>query len=131
MAQTHLTRRPLSPHLSVYRIMFTMVMSMAHRLSGVALYVGALLLAWWLLAIAAGPGPYAAFDGFIGSILGRIVLFLATWALIHHTLGGIRHFIWDVGRGHEVATVELLARATIVGSFVLTILVWALGYWAR
>jgi succinate dehydrogenase / fumarate reductase cytochrome b subunit len=126
-----MTERPLSPHLSIYRLMLTMVMSMAHRLTGAALYAGTLLLAWWLIAVAAGPQGYAAFDWFIGSWLGRLVLLGFTWALIHHMLGGLRHLVWDTGRGHEIASVELMARASLAGSVVLTVLVWGLGYWAR
>ena len=87
--------RPLSPHLQIYRPMLTMIMSIVHRITGAALYVGTLLLAWWLLAAASGPNAYATFQAVASSFIGRVVLLGYTWALIHHMLGGIRHLIWD------------------------------------
>lgn len=122
--------RPISPHLQIYKPMLTMVMSIVHRITGGALYFGVLLLAWWLIAAAAGPNAYANFEWFIGSFIGRLVLFGYTWALLHHMLGGIRHLIWDTGHGFEPAEREMLALATIVGSVALTILVWIIGYLA-
>lgn len=122
--------RPLSPHLQVYKLMLTFVMSGFHRISGFALYFGTLLLAWWLIAAASGPNAYAYVEWFMGSLIGRLVLFGYTWALIHHMLGGLRHLIWDTGRGFEPAERELLAMATIVGSILFTLILWAVGYLA-
>jgi succinate dehydrogenase / fumarate reductase cytochrome b subunit len=122
--------RPLSPHLQVYRMMLTLVMSGLHRMSGAALYFGMLLVAWWLVAASSGPNAYATFQWFIGSWIGMLVLLGYTWALIHHMLGGIRHLIWDTGRGFEPSEREMLARATIIGSIALTLVVWAIGYLA-
>jgi succinate dehydrogenase / fumarate reductase cytochrome b subunit len=122
--------RPLSPHLQVYRMMLTFVMSGFHRITGFVLYFGMLLLAWWLIAAASGPNAYGNFQWFIGSLIGRLVLFGYSWALIHHMLGGIRHLIWDTGRGFEPSERELLARATIIGSIGLTLILWAIGYLA-
>lgn len=122
--------RPISPHLQIYKPMLTMMMSIVHRITGAGLYFGTLLLAWWLIAAASGPNAYANFEWFIGSFIGRLVLFGYTWALLHHMLGGIRHLIWDTGRGFEPNEREMLALATIVGSVALTILVWIVGYLA-
>jgi succinate dehydrogenase cytochrome b subunit len=83
--------RPLSPHLQIYRLTMTMTMSILHRITGVGLYLGTLLLAWWLIAAALGPNAYAAFESFVGSPLGELILLGYTWALIHHMLGGLRH----------------------------------------
>ncbi|HET7848104.1 MAG TPA: succinate dehydrogenase, cytochrome b556 subunit [Pseudolabrys sp.] len=121
-------QRPLSPHLQIYRPMLTMMMSIVHRITGGALYYGMLLLAWWLIAAASGPNAYATFEAFIGSVIGRLILFGFTWALIHHALGGIRHLIWDTIHGFEPAERELLAVATLVGSIVLTLLLWGVCY---
>jgi succinate dehydrogenase / fumarate reductase, cytochrome b subunit len=121
------TARPLSPHLSVYRPMLTMMMSIVHRITGAALYVGSLLLAWWLLAAASGPNAYATFQSVASSFIGRTVLFGYTWALIHHMLGGLRHLIWDTGHGFGPAEREWLARANLAGSIVLTIVLWIVG----
>jgi succinate dehydrogenase / fumarate reductase flavoprotein subunit len=84
--------RPLSPHLSIYKQIPTMVMSIVHRFTGMALYAGTLLVAWWLVAAASGEAYFDWVNGIFGSILGRLVLFGYTWALLHHMLGGIRHF---------------------------------------
>jgi succinate dehydrogenase / fumarate reductase cytochrome b subunit len=119
--------RPLSPHLSIYRPMLTMVMSIVHRATGMALYAGSLLLAWWLIAAASGPNAYAVFQSVASSLIGRIVLLGYTWALVHHMLGGLRHLIWDTGRGFGPAEREWLARANLIGSIVVTIILWIVG----
>ena len=120
--------RPLSPHLSIYRPMLTMVMSIVHRLTGSLLYFGMLLLVWWLMATAMGPNAYATLQWFMGSWLGRLVLLGCSWALLHHLLGGIRHLIWDLGYGFEPAEREWLTRATLIGSIGLTLILWVVGY---
>jgi len=121
-------QRPLSPHLQIYRPMLTMMMSIVHRITGAALYFGMLLLAWWLIAAASGPNAYATFEWFMGSVIGQLVLFGYTWALIHHMLGGIRHLIWDTGHGFEPAEREMLTLATLIGSITLTLILWVVGY---
>lgn len=120
--------RPLSPHLSVYRFIPTMVASIMHRATGAALYFGTLLIAWWLIAAAAGPGAFAWANGFLGSPFGLVILFGYTWVLMHHMLGGIRHFIWDTGRGLTIPSVNLLSWMTLIGSVTLTSAIWILGY---
>jgi succinate dehydrogenase / fumarate reductase, cytochrome b subunit len=120
--------RPLSPHLQIYRWPLPMAMSIAHRISGVGLYFGMLLVAWWLIAAASGPNAYANVAAFMGSFIGRLVLFGYTWALLHHMLGGIRHFVWDTGHGFSVAEREWLSLATLVGSISLTVVLWIVGY---
>src|SRR5574340_939101 len=120
--------RPLSPHLGIYKMVMTMAMSIAHRITGGALYVGVLLLAWFLIAASADAATFAAFSGFIESFIGRIVLFIFTWALFHHLVGGLRHIVWDAGYGLEKPLRDQMAWATLLGGFALTILVWAMGY---
>jgi succinate dehydrogenase / fumarate reductase cytochrome b subunit len=122
-------RRPLSPHLQVYRPTITMTMSILHRATGVALYVGALLLAWWLFAVAMGPDSFSAFQTFSGSWIGRGVWLGYAWALIHHLLGGLRHFIWDAGQALAPRTASALAWATLIGSILLTVVVWLAAEW--
>ncbi len=117
-------QRPLSPHLQIYRPMLSMMMSIAHRITGMALYAGTLLLAWWLLAAAAGQNAYNTFQAFAGSWIGQLILFGFTWAMSHHMLGGIRHFIWDLGYGFGPEEREWLVRATLIGSIGLTVLLW-------
>ena len=120
--------RPLSPHMQIYRPMLTMMMSIAHRISGVANAIGFLLLAWWLVAIASDPKAYATVSGVFASLTGQVLLFLFSWALIHHMLGGIRHLVWDTGRALDKTSIEVLAWATIIGSTLLTVLLWVAGY---
>jgi succinate dehydrogenase / fumarate reductase cytochrome b subunit len=105
-----------------------MTMSIVHRITGAALYFGVVIVAWWLLAAGAGPNAYAIFENYIGSWFGLLVLFGYTWALLHHALGGVRHLIWDMGHGFEPAEREMLALVTLIGSIVLTLLLWGVGY---
>jgi succinate dehydrogenase / fumarate reductase, cytochrome b subunit len=128
MAGTKTRERPLSPHLQIYRWPWPMAMSIAHRATGIALYFGTVLVAWWLIAASSGPGSYSRLSNFMGSWFGRLILFGYTWALIHHMLGGIRHLIWDVGYGFESHEREWLSVATLAGSVILTVLLWVLGY---
>ena len=118
------TARPLSPHLSIYRFRPTLAMSILHRITGSALYVGTLLFVWWLVAAASGPEAFSYASAFFGSIIGRIILFGYTWALLHHMFGGIRHLIWDTGIGLSKETSTKLAQATLVASLALTLILW-------
>src|ERR687892_1500300 len=97
--------RPLSPHLQVYRPQLTSVLSISHRVTGVALAVGTLLLVYWLVSAAAGPDSYATAQSVIGSWLGIVLLFGWTYALFYHLCNGIRHLFWDAGYGFELPTV--------------------------
>jgi succinate dehydrogenase / fumarate reductase cytochrome b subunit len=119
--------RPLSPHLSVYRFTLTMAMSIIHRITGAALYVGVLLLAWFLIATSLDAATFSVASGFLNSLLGRLILLGFTWALFHHMLGGVRHIIWDAGRGMDDPEREWLAWATLIGALVLTVVVWGIG----
>jgi succinate dehydrogenase / fumarate reductase cytochrome b subunit len=120
--------RPLSPHIQIYRPLINMVMSILHRITGAALYVGTLLLAWWLMAAATGPEYFNWVNGLLVTPVGRLVMVGYTWALMHHMLGGIRHFLWDTGRGFGVEEREWLAKATIAGSCALTVIIWLVGW---
>ncbi|MBO0743310.1 MAG: succinate dehydrogenase, cytochrome b556 subunit, partial [Hyphomicrobiaceae bacterium] len=113
MAEARQTvERPLSPHLSIYKPLINMVMSILHRLTGGALYFGTLLLAAWLIATALGEVPFAYVNALFGHPIGQLVLFGYTWALVHHMLGGIRHLIWDTGRGLQIWQVNVLSWLT-------------------
>jgi len=128
MAQQDNASRPLSPHIQIYRWTLTMILSILHRATGVALYAGTGLLAWWLLAVATGPEAYAQVQAVSSHWLGRAVLFGYSWALFHHMFGGIRHFIWDTGRGFDLKMVEVLARIATIIPLVLTVVAWFLAY---
>lgn len=120
-------RRPLSPHLQVYKPQLTSVLSISHRVTGVALAVGTLLLSWWLIAAAAGPDAFAAVQGFLGSWLGYLILFGFSYALMYHLCNGIRHLFWDAGYGFELETVYKSGWATVVASVALTVIAWAIA----
>lgn len=119
--------RPTAPHLQIYRWTFSFLMSGFHRATGFVVYFGYVLVAWWLLAAASGPNAYAHVQWFYGTWIGRLILFGFSWGLIHHSLGGIRHLIWDTCYGMEPNEREWLARATLIGSVVLTVLAWVVG----
>ena len=123
--------RPISPHLSVYRPLINMVMSILHRLTGGALYFGTLLLAAWLIAAARGEAPFASVNAVFSHPLGQLVLFGYSWALLHHMLGGVRHLIWDTGRGLGIAQVNALSWLSIIGSISLTLALWAVALTLR
>ena len=120
--------RPLSPHLQVYKPQLTSVLSILHRLTGIALAIGTLLLVWWLIAAASGPEAYDAAQGFIGSILGRLLLLGWTFALFYHLANRIRHLAWDSGWGLELSTAYSTGWAVVIVSIVLTLIAWVGGY---
>ena len=128
MAEAHSDKRPLSPHLQIYRPMLTMMMSIVHRITGMGLYFGIILLIWWLLAAAISPDYFATVQGFFGHWFGKLILLGFTWALLHHMLGGLRHLLWDTGRGFGPHEREWLAVASLVGSIGLTVVIWVVGY---
>jgi succinate dehydrogenase / fumarate reductase cytochrome b subunit len=131
MAETRRAERPLSPHLQIYRWPVTMAVSVLHRITGAALYFGVVLLLWWLLAAAISDSAFETAESVFSHWLGELVLFGFSWALIHHMLGGIRHLIWDTGRGLDLRSANQLAWANIGGSIVLTVLLWIVVLWAR
>ena len=127
-SEGRLVRRPLSPHLQIYRPQITSVLSVLHRASGIALAVGTLLLVFWLMALAAGPAAFAGAQDFIGSFLGRLLLFGWTVALFYHFCNGIRHLAWDVGWGYENETVTRTDWLVVGASLGLSLFAWILGY---
>lgn len=122
MADVNRGNRPLSPHLTIYRPQMTSISSIFVRITGNALLVSTLLLIWWLLAASSSAAAFAVADYVITSWLGDIVMVLSLWALWYHTLGGVRHLIWDTGRGLELKTAERMGWMMIIGSLVLTAL---------
>ena len=122
-----LVRRPLSPHLGIYRPQLTSVLSIMNRVTGIALSAGTLLLVWWLMAAATGPQAFERVQWFIGSPLGLFMLFGWTASLFYHFFGGIRHLAWDAGWGYELERVHMTGWATIAATVVCTVLVWIAG----
>lgn len=119
--KTATRQRPLSPHLQVYRLPLPAISSITHRVTGVGLTVGTLVLAWWLIAAASGPAAYDTVAGFLGSPIGWLLLIGWVWALWYHTLNGIRHLVWDAGKGLELDAAYRGGFMVYGGSIALTI----------
>ena len=124
-------KRPLSPHLTVYRPIPTMVVSILHRVMGAALYFGTIIFVWWLVAAASGEEYFDAANSILATWPAQLILFGFTWALFQHMLGGIKHLFWDVGYGFDKQLSAKIAWATLIGSVLLTCLVWLVGYAVR
>lgn len=122
MADQTPDKRPLSPHLTIYKPQLTSMTSILTRISGNALLVGALLVVAWFLAAATSQASFAYVDGLMTSWFGDLVMTGSLWALWYHALAGLRHLYWDTGRGLEIGAAEALGWAVIVGSVALTIL---------
>jgi succinate dehydrogenase / fumarate reductase cytochrome b subunit len=122
--------RPLSPHLQIYRQPLTAgIISILHRITGIGLAVGLVYLVWWLIAAARGAEYFDALQSFNGSIIGRLLLFAWTLAFFYHLLNGIRHLAWDAGWGFDLPVAEKTAYAVIIGTIVLTLVAWVVGYY--
>jgi succinate dehydrogenase / fumarate reductase, cytochrome b subunit len=119
--------RPLSPHLQIYRWQLTAVLSILHRLSGIALAVGAVLLVSWFGSAADGSASFAQFQSFLGSLIGLVLLFGCSVALFYHLCNGIRHLWWDTGRGLELKNVYASGWTVLVATVALTVIVWGVG----
>ncbi|MBF9057193.1 succinate dehydrogenase, cytochrome b556 subunit [Rhodobacterales bacterium HKCCA1288] len=122
MADVNRGNRPLSPHLQIYRKQLNSATSILNRITGIAMLGSALLIVWWLLAAATGKAYFDLVDGLMTSLLGDVVMTLSVLGLWYHTLGGLRHLIWDTGRGLELEAADRMGWAMIVGAVVLTIL---------
>jgi succinate dehydrogenase / fumarate reductase, cytochrome b subunit len=123
-----MTNRPISPHLQVYKPQLTSVLSILHRITGVALAVGTILLVYWLIAAASGPVAFASAQALIGSWIGRILLFGWTFALYFHLSNGIRHLFWDAGFGFELKTVYASGWTVVALAAVLTLASFVAGF---
>ena len=119
--------RPLSPHLTVWRWHVTMAASILHRVTGVGLYLGALIAAGWAVALASGPDAYAAYMGLLGSIPGKVVLFGMTVSLFYHLANGVRHLIWDTGHGLDLRSANFSAIFVIAFSITAAIGLWVIA----
>jgi len=124
-------RRPLSPHLGIYRWQWTMALSILHRITGIGLAIGTLLLVYWLWAAASGPEAYFRAQSLIGGWFGRLLLFGWTLALFYHLFNGIRHLFWDAGKGFELRTGWLSGMAVVAAAVAATFVAWIAGYMAR
>ncbi|HET9149763.1 MAG TPA: succinate dehydrogenase, cytochrome b556 subunit [Alphaproteobacteria bacterium] len=119
--------RPLSPHISIYRPQMTSVLSILHRIAGVGLGLGALLLTFWVISAATGPDAFATAQGFMGSWFGLLLLFGFTLALFYHLANGIRHLFWDAGFGFQLPQAYASGVVVLIAAAVLTAIAWIWG----
>jgi succinate dehydrogenase / fumarate reductase, cytochrome b subunit len=126
MADVNRGNRPLSPHVSIYRLPLTARLSILHRITGVAMVPGAVLVVWWFVAAAYSPGYFASADWLLTSWIGKVVMIGSLWALAYHFCNGIRHLVWDMGRNFDLAATMRANWIVLGGSVVLTLLVLVL-----
>ena len=121
--------RPVSPHLQIYKPQITSILSITHRLTGVALCGGAVLLTYWLMAATYGPDAFANAQAILGSWFGRLVLLGVVFSLWYHLANGVRHLAWDAGWGFELDKLKMSGIAVIVVSVILTVATFCLAYY--
>jgi succinate dehydrogenase / fumarate reductase cytochrome b subunit len=120
--QNKQVNRPLSPHISIYKPQITSILSITHRITGIGLFIGALLLAWWIVLNVYGCGD--CINDLIGSVVGKTFLFLWTLALYYHLFNGIRHLFWDVGSGLQIKSVNSSGILVLVATVIFTFASW-------
>ena len=120
--------RPMSPHLQVWRWHVTMFTSILHRATGIALYVGALILAGWVVALAAGADAFNLYRALLASPIGLLVLFGLTVSFLYHLANGVRHLVWDAGKGFEPKTADMTGWAAIAFGVVAAVLIWIIAF---
>ena len=121
--------RPLSPHLQVYRPQLTSILSILHRITGVVIWAGAVMMTYWIASATYGPEAFARAQWFLGSWLGRLVLLGLTGATFYHLANGIRHLAWDIGWGYEMDKLNISGWAVLIFTGVMTVLTFLAGYW--
>ncbi len=122
-----MNQRPLSPHLQIYKLELPMVLSGLHRITGVAVSVGSILLVAWIWSAVYSAGAFEAMSDFLGGFIGQFLLFGWAFSLIYHSVNGVRHLIWDTGRLLEIEQIHSSSKAVLVITIVLTLLAWILG----
>lgn len=119
--------RPLSPHLQIYKLPLAPLLSIAHRLTGVFLTLGTVVLAYWLIALASGPGAFAEATTALASWAGKIALIAWSFALFFHLFNGVRHLFWDAGYGFDLKTVDNSGVAVLLATVLATAATWLLA----
>lgn len=123
MADVNRGNRPLSPHMQIYRLPLTAQLSILHRITGIGMILGAVLVVWWFVAAVYSPAYFATADWLLTSWVGTLIMVGSLWALAYHFCNGIRHLVWDAGRNFDLAAAQRSNLMVIAGSVVLTVLV--------
>jgi len=121
------SKNPLSPHLQIYRWQVSSLVSITHRITGILNLLGLIFICAWISAAGISENLFECFSIFLKSFIGKSILIGFTWSMSYHVLSGIRHFFWDLGYGYEIKTANLSGIIVIVGSLVLTIILWMIG----
>jgi len=121
MADVNRGNRPLSPHLSIYRPLWTMILSITHRITGVGLALSITMITWWFLALAIGEEYFEIANAVMTSVVGSFILIVSLWALSFHFCNGIRHLFWDAGKGLDLNTAYRSGLIVMAGSVVFTV----------
>ncbi len=122
-----MNERPLSPHLQIYKVELPMLLSGLHRITGIALSVGSILLVAWIESAVYSAEAFVGLSRFLGSFIGQLMLFGWTFSLIYHSVSGVRHLIWDTGRLLEVKQIHTSSKIVLATAIVLTLLAWILA----
>ena len=119
--------RPLSPHLGIYRWEISNTLSILHRMTGVMLSIGALVLVGWLVSVVSGYDAYSRLNSLLQGLIGGLLLFGWTFCFFYHLFNGIRHLFWDAGYGFEISQANLSGWVVVIASFVLTLGIWIIA----
>jgi len=121
------SKNPLSPHLQVYRWHISSLIYINHRITGILNLLGLIFISVWISSAGIGENLFECFSVFLKSFIGKFILIGFTWSMSCHLLSGVRHFFWDLGYGYEIKTANLSGIIVILGSLVLTIILWMIG----
>ena len=121
------SKNPLSPHIQIYRWQVSSLVSIVHRITGILNLLGLIFICAWISSVGIGENFFESFSVFLKSFIGEFILIGFTWSMSYHLLSGIRHFFWDLGHGYEIKTANFTGIIVILGSLVLTIILWMIG----
>ncbi|MFV0476145.1 MAG: succinate dehydrogenase, cytochrome b556 subunit [Pikeienuella sp.] len=127
MASTTEGKRPLSPHLTIYRLPLSAKMSIFHRATGCAMAGSTVLVIWWFLAAATGPAHFAFVDGLLTSWIGALAMLGSAFCFFYHLMNGLRHLWWDMGRGFDLAEVDRSGVIALIGACALTLILFIIA----
>ena len=118
---------PLSPHIQIYRWHISSLVSISHRITGIINIVAITLICFWIASLLLGESSYEFTKIFLQSIFGKFIILSLTWSFSFQILSDIRHIIMDLGYGFELKTTKITGLIVIIGSFILTVLIYLLG----
>ena len=121
------SKNPLSPHLQIYRWQISSLISITHRITGILNFLGLIFISFWICSIGISENLFQYFSIFFKSFIGKFILIGFTWSISYHLLSGIRHLFWDLGYGYEIKSANFSGILVILGSLILTVILWMIG----